>query len=118
MAYADHEQRQRLIAGLRSLVALLETRPEVPTPTFTTLTVFPPRDTDDAMRSEVDRIAAILGAEIETKSLEHGHYCAGRNFGPVRYEVAAILSAARARYDAWRSSADSLTPDSAPSKGM
>lgn len=100
MAYADHDQRRRLIAGLRSLVTLLETRPEVPTPAFTTLTVFPPRGTDDAMRAEVDRIAALLGMKIETRSLDHGHYCAGRDFGPVRYEAAAILSGARAQHDA------------------
>ena len=112
MAYADHDQRRRLIAGLRSLVTLLEIRPEVPTPTFTDLTVFPPRSTDDAMRAEVDRVASLLGSEIDTESLDHGHYKTALSFGPVEYKVVAILSAARARDAARRAYADAMTPDS------
>jgi hypothetical protein len=112
MAYADHDQRRRLITGLRSLVTLLETRPEMPTPRFMDLTVFPQDGTDDAMRAEVDRIAALLGSKIDATSLDHGHYSTGRSFGPVRYEVTAVLSAARARHAAWCSYADSVTPDS------
>ena len=119
MAYADHDQRRRLIAGLRSLVTLLETRPEVPTPTFTDLTVFPPRGTDAAMCAEVDRIAALLGSEVDTESLDHGHYKTSRSFGPVEYKAVAILSAARAQHAAWCSYADSVTADSdTTTKGM
>lgn len=99
MAYADMDQRPRLIAGLRALAAYLEVHPEVPAPTSTELMVFA-RGSDQAMRAEIDRISALIGSETYGDDLSNRHYHATRDFGPVTYSAVAVLSAARASYDA------------------
>lgn len=99
MAYADMNQRPRLIAGLRALAAYLEAHPKVPAPIRAELLVFP-RGTDDAVGAEIDRIGALIGSEVYTPDSSSSHYRTTREFGPVTYSAVAIPSAARARHNA------------------
>lgn len=110
MRYADMNQRPRLIAGLRALAAFLEAHPEVPAPHGAEISVFT-RGTDDAMRAEVDRIAALAGSQINAEDLSRGHYRTEKDFGPVSYSAIAILKAARARHNALMSYSDAVIPD-------
>lgn len=115
MAYADMNQRPRLIAGLRALAAYLETHPEVPAPTSAELMVFA-RGTDRAMRTEIERIAALVGADVHTADSFRSHYRTTRDFGPVTYSAIAILSAARARHDALMSYDGAVVADAPKEK--
>ena len=81
MAYANTDERGRLIAGLHALAAFLQDHPDVPAPCRTDLLVFPPESTDEEKRAEIDVIASRVGAEpTETVS---GHYSVSLSFGPV-----------------------------------
>ena len=94
MAYANADERGRLIAGFRALASFLQDHPDVPAPCWTDVLVFPPRSTDDEMRAEIDQIAARIGAEVADDAA-HGHYAASRHFGPVQYRAVAISADAR-----------------------
>lgn len=107
MTYADDSERARFIAGLRALADFLEAHPLLPTPVFADVTVFPPRDVDEAMRTEIRRVAALLNAPTSTR---RGHCETGRDFGPVSYRVVAVLADARARWDAVTAFADAVMP--------
>jgi hypothetical protein len=89
VSYANADERDRLIAGLRALAAFLHDHPDVPAPRWADIYVFPPRGTDEQMRAEIDQIAARLGTE-PTDNAAYGHYAAARLFGPVRYRAVAI----------------------------
>ncbi|MET8336942.1 hypothetical protein [Streptosporangium canum] len=92
----DAERRTAFIYGLRDLAAFMETTPAVPAPTDPTIiTYYPEQSTDTGLRAEVDRIAALFGTEVDPRLLPHGLYTAARCFGPIHFEVTAILSAAR-----------------------
>lgn len=86
--YADSTERTRLIAGLRDLAAFRESSPDVPTPRWADVMVFPHNSTDDGNRAEIDVIASRIGAE--TSENGGGHYTASRFFGPVEYRAVAI----------------------------
>jgi hypothetical protein len=106
----DH--RTATIAGLHALAAFLEANPAVPVPRHSIrVTYFAQSGDDDPMRAEIDHIADLLGAGIDTKYLAYGHHVTGIGFGPVRYEAAAILSDARARQDALNSYSGCVTPE-------
>ena len=111
MTYSDTAQRAQLITGLRAVADFLESPPEVPAPLTADLTVFPPRDDDAVMRAEVDKIAALLGTEIDPERIEYGHYRTQLDFGPVSYAATAITAERRARSLALYSYGDSVTPD-------
>ena len=111
MTYSDINERKRLIAGLRALADFFEFRPEVPAPRSADLTVFPANTDDAAKCTEIDKIAALIGAAIEDDLSEFGHYRTRLNFGPIRYSAVAITAERRARYLAADSYADSVTPD-------
>ena len=89
MTYANPDQRQELITGLRALASFLEDNPEVPAPSFTDVLVFPPFSSDAEKRQEIDVIASRIGSGTET-SRERHHYTASRTFGPVEYRAVAI----------------------------
>src|SRR5262249_51323911 len=110
MHHADNRHRHRLITGLRALADWLEANPVAPVPRGADLYVFP-RGTDDAKCTEVDRFAALFGAEIDTGSLHEGHYAMRRRFGPVTYSITAISAENHARYRAAATYADAVTPD-------
>ncbi|MEV4390697.1 hypothetical protein [Nonomuraea sp. NPDC049607] len=96
-----HNDRDALIAGLISMAGFLKAHPQIPTSIApVTLRAFPDNGSDDDMRAEVDKVAALLGTEIDHHHLPHDHYMTGIGFGPVRYEFIAILAAARARHAA------------------
>ncbi|MFG1824265.1 hypothetical protein ACGFIJ_17415 [Microbispora bryophytorum] len=110
MSTTDH--RTATITGLRALADFLESNPDVPVPRNSiSITYFPKRTEDAGMRAEIDRIAGLLGAEIEPDRLPFSHYATGLRFGPVRYEAIAILADARARYEAITSYEDCIVPD-------
>ena len=89
MAYANSDERSRLIAGIRALAAFLQDHPDVPVAPWADVYVFPPRGTDEQMRAEIDQIAARIGTAV-THDADHGHYTASRHFGPVQYRAVAI----------------------------
>ncbi|MEV0312299.1 hypothetical protein [Nonomuraea fuscirosea] len=93
--------RDALIAGLIAVAGFLKAHPQVPTSIAPVIIrAFPVNGPDDEMRAEVDKVAAVLGTEIDADHLPYDHYMTGIGFGPVRYEFIAILAAARARHAA------------------
>jgi hypothetical protein len=86
--YADPDLRARLIDGLIDLAAFLESHPDIPAPRYADVLVFPPEDTDDGKRAEIDVIATRLDAG--TRESASGHYTTSVSFGPVEYRAVAI----------------------------
>lgn len=93
--YANSEERERLIAGLRELADFLAQNPQIPAPRYTDLLVFPARRTIAEMFAEIDVIAGQIGVTASRNDTPGGHYIASRGFGPVQYRAVAIPSAAR-----------------------
>jgi hypothetical protein len=89
MTYANADQRQALIRGLRDLAGFLEENPEVPAPVYTDVLVFPPYASDAENRGEIDVIASLIDSGIEVSCSRH-HYSTTRQFGPVGYRAVAI----------------------------
>ncbi|MQA86725.1 MAG: hypothetical protein GEV03_19370 [Streptosporangiales bacterium] len=102
----------RLVAGLRALADFLETRPELPAPLTVDATVFVSEDADEAMRAEVERVAAQIGSTVDNGCSAHGHYRTSVAFGPVQYRAVAVLASARARYDALLSYSGAVVSES------
>ncbi|WP_214107250.1 hypothetical protein [Acrocarpospora catenulata] len=93
--------RTDFITGLRHLADFLDTNPAVPAPSSSlNVYCFLPNAEDAAMAAAVDRIAAYLGTTVDPDDVRHGHHTTAISFGPVRYEVAALLSTARIRQKA------------------
>lgn len=89
MTYANAEERDLFIAGLRDLATFIESNQDVPVPKYTTTVyVFPPNGSDPERRAEVDAAASLLFTEARTTLV--GHYEASRFFGPMEYKVVAI----------------------------
>ena len=88
MTYAGTDQRAALIGGLRALADYLESRPEVPAPTYSHAFTLPPDGTCAETRAEIDSIAARLG--VSARDNGAGHYVAARSFGPVECRAVAI----------------------------
>ena len=96
MAYANAEERGSLVSGLRDAADFLEQNPEVPAPRCADLMVFPPAtSTEQEMRTEVDRIAALIGTPVKDDTADEGHYTTARQFGPVQYQAVAIPARCR-----------------------
>src|SRR5579859_5448216 len=89
VSYANADERDRLIAGLRALADFLQEHPHVPAPRWADVYVFPPRGTDEQMRAEINQIADRIGTVV-TDDANHEHYAASRHFGPVQYRAVAI----------------------------
>jgi hypothetical protein len=60
------------------------------------------------MKAEIDRIATLIGADVNDQTADDGHYNAGRTVGPVRYEAVGIPARWRARRAAQMSYADNI----------
>ena len=94
MTYANTSDRDDLIRGLRALADFLSEHPEVPSPRWADLMVFPD-GSDSEIQAEVDEIAAKIGTAITDATHSGGHYSASRAFGPVHYKAVAIPISAR-----------------------
>lgn len=112
MSYTDPEERAEVINGLRALADFLDGNIEVPVPHWTEMLAFPSVSTDQDMRAEVDRVAALIGSAADDRTAIHGHYSVSRKFGPVEYRMVAILARARASHDALMSYSGRVIPDS------
>jgi hypothetical protein len=97
--YANSDQRDRLIAGLRELAEFLGQNPQVPAPCFTDVLVFPHGETDAEMFAEIDLIAGQLGVTASGHDNPADHYVACRYFGPVQFRAVAIPNAVRHHQD-------------------
>ncbi|GGV33946.1 hypothetical protein GCM10010182_67210 [Actinomadura cremea] len=97
--------RDEYIKGLRDLADFIESHPELPLPTGSSVGPYV-TGTDEEERAEVDRIATILGVTASGDT----HYIASRSFGPVTYEAIAIAADHMARYDALMSYRNVVEP--------
>jgi hypothetical protein len=88
MTYADSAERAALIQGFRGLADYLESNPEVPTPIYSTVYVFPSSGDWAGMCADIEEIAAFLG--VAAGITGGGHYVAVQWFGPVEYRAVAI----------------------------
>jgi hypothetical protein len=86
--YANPDERDRLIGGLRALAEFLQDHSDVPAPRWADVLVFPPDGTDEEERAEIDAIASRIGTA--TNESASGHYSACLTFGPVAYQAIAI----------------------------
>jgi hypothetical protein len=86
--YTNHDERSRLIDGLRAVAQFLQDHPDVPAPRWTDVLVFPPDGPNEEKRVEIDIIAARIGAEASEST--GGHYSCSISFGPVEYRAVAI----------------------------
>lgn len=93
MTYAEPTERAALIRGLRAIADYLESNPEVPASSYTSVYAFPPDSDCPRMRAEIDVIATRLGTEAH-EAAEGRHYLATRSFGPVEYRALAICKQA------------------------
>ncbi len=107
------DRRAELIADLHAFADLLATRPDMPAPRhvnaqYTVLHHDFPSDADRV--AEVERIAALLGVDVER---DEQHATARLPLGRVEYVVHALTSEGSARWDAERSYAGAVEPDMA-----
>ncbi len=88
MSYADRDERNCLIDGLRAVAQFLHDHPDVPAPRWADVLVFPPGGSDEEKRTEIDVIASRTG--VVPREIVSGHYSACLSFGPVQYRAVAI----------------------------
>jgi hypothetical protein len=88
--YANSEQRERLIAGLREHADFLDANPDVPAPRYADVLVFPPDGRTAEMFAEIDEIAERIGTSASADHSPAGHYSISVGFGPVQYCAVAI----------------------------
>lgn len=107
--------RSKAITGLRQLADYLEAHPAAPVnPHGWDLNVYTDRDEDDAAaRSEVDRIAAVLGVQVHDDTGRGGHYIAARAFGLISYAAVHVPARRMAEHYALMSYRDCVTPAAA-----
>lgn len=111
MAYANPEERRRMIAGLCSLADFLEGNPVVPAPRWADVMIFPSATPDGEALKEIGNVAALIGVQVDDRTASNGHYTASLNFGPVQYSAEAIPASSRAYHDARASySANVIVP--------
>ena len=100
MIPGDLLHRGKVISGLRQLADWLDAHPGVPVcPYGWDLSIYP-RGDDAARIAEVNRIAAILGADITDETRQGGHYIAARSFGLITYEAVHIPQSYRDTHNA------------------
>jgi hypothetical protein len=109
----DPTDRAQLITGLRQLADYLDTHPTIPiTRSGLELLSFPSKhNSDQAERTEVDHVAALLDRIACDDTADGGHYTVSRSFGPVTYKFIHIPARRRALNDAHWSYAGAITPD-------
>jgi hypothetical protein len=108
---SDLLHRAKVIDGLVELAAYLEAHPDLPVCPFGwDLNVYTHTDDDAASRAEVDRIAAILGAQVKDDTGRGGHYRAARSFGLITYGAVHVSARDSAAFGALLSYRDCVTP--------
>ncbi len=108
---SDLLHRTKVIDGLVELAAYLEAHPDVPVAPFGwDLNVYTQDQDEAACRAEVDRIAAILGAQVRDDTGRGGHYRADRSFGLISYAAVHVTARRAAAYNALMSYHDCVTP--------
>jgi hypothetical protein len=113
----DPGAKGRFIRSLRELADYLDRNMAVPVPVYGATIVLHASSADDGGRAQVDRIATLLGAEVNDETAHGGHYWAVRSFGPIGYEIVAITEAYAASYHALRSYHGSVSPEHPPGPG-
>jgi hypothetical protein len=104
------DRRAQLIAGLREFASYLDDHPHIPAPRYVDIHLFP-NGPDEAMRAEVDRIAAVLGSTPE-EGEQGDRYAVTRMFGPlVTLRVVALFARARADHQALMTYAGAVQPE-------
>ncbi|SEG94701.1 hypothetical protein SAMN04489712_15012 [Thermomonospora echinospora] len=103
--------RHQTIAGLRALADFLEANPAVPVDEYgEDYSVYTRGHCDTGQRTEVDRIAALLGVPATESGTR---YLASRTFGRITYRIVHIPARTRAENDARNSYWNNITPDPA-----
>jgi hypothetical protein len=110
----DPGAKGRFIRALRELADYLDRNPAVPVPAYGATILLHASSADDGGRVQVDRIAKLLGANVNDDTATGGHYWAVRSFGPIGYEIVAITDAFTAAHEALMSYRGSITPGSLP----
>ncbi|GAB2450879.1 hypothetical protein GCM10027187_18440 [Streptosporangium sandarakinum] len=105
-----NDHRTDLARGLVSLAVFTLTHRDVPVPSVVTVTHYA-KGSDEEIRAEIDRIAALLGVATDPGDADQNHYTTAVNFGPVTYQAVGILAAARTRHQAQTSHEDCITLD-------
>lgn len=101
-------ERQLFADGLRALAAAIEVDSRIPLPNFNKIkTGTTPLSDDDTAIREVTLAADAFGTPVELTS--HGHHLhAHGHFGPVHYEVTAVLKVAADEHAAASSYYDNI----------
>jgi hypothetical protein len=108
---SDLLHRAKVIDGLVELAAYLEAHPDLPVCPFGwDLNIYTHTGDDAASRAEVDRIAAVLGAQVQDDTGRGGHYRAGRSFGLISYAAVHVSARRSAAFGALMSYHDCVTP--------
>ncbi|MEV4003007.1 hypothetical protein [Actinomadura sp. NPDC049753] len=96
--------RHQTIAGLRALADFLEANPAVPVNEYGREYNVYARDEDEAAAvAMVDKVAALLGAEVIDKRANGGHYSAEKTFGRITYGIVHVPQRRHDEYDAYTS---------------
>jgi hypothetical protein len=110
----DPGAKGRFIRALRDLADYLDRNMAIPVPAHGATVLLHASSADDGGRAQVDRIAKLMGAEVNDDTANGGHYWAVRSFGPIGYEVVAITEHYSAVHDALMSYRGSVTPGVVP----
>ena len=110
----DPGAKGRFIRALRELADYLDQNTAVPVPAYGASILLHASSADDSGRTQVDRIARLLGADVNDDTADGGHYWAARNFGPIGYEIVAIPESYSATYQALMSDQGNVTADPLP----
>jgi hypothetical protein len=110
--------RHQIITGLRALADFLETNPAVPVPEYgRDFDVFPRACDDNSSAALVDRVAALLGVQVDDRRPFGGHYTASRSFGRITYCIRHIPDRNRREHDAHMSYRDNIRLDEGQDHG-
>ena len=110
--------RHQTITGLRALADYLENNPAVPVNEYgweVRIHSGVGRDTttDAHQRTEVDRVAALLGVPVLDEIERGGHYKASRTFGRIVYTIVHVPARRMAQHRAEQSYCDNIRLDQA-----
>lgn len=106
--------RHQLITGLRELADFLEANPSVPVDEYGDIvTVFTRDGSDETQRAQVDRVARLLGVDVQDSTDRGGHYLAAKSFGRIRYRIVHIPARYTAEHDARHSYTTNVQIDAA-----
>jgi hypothetical protein len=110
----DPGTRQAFITGLRDLADYLGQHMTIPVPAHGATILLHASSAEDGGCVQVDRIARLLGADVNDDTAHGGHYWAARAFGPIGYEIVAITEAYSATHEALMSYRGNVTPGPLP----